>query len=302
MHVIYQHPLAYLLGLQGTALLRAFNGGYDREFTLARFADIRELLDSADRFGDGAQTRRITSEEGYAAWSANYDEPNDLIDLEEPVVRRILSGIPAGQALDAACGTGRHASYLVAQGHRVIGVDSCAPMLSIACGKVPAAGFSLGNLTRLPLPDGELDLAVCSLALSHVADLAAAFAEFARVLRPGGHLVISDSRMDYALVQRLADGSYGCLPHYPRATSEYLTLALPLGFQVRHCEELRHPPFDPAQAPSPATRELPDHPSDFWALRPWYPAAARAASAGNPVLIFWHFQLRARTPQSSAAR
>jgi hypothetical protein len=43
--VIYQHPLPYLLGLQGTALLRAFNGGYDREFTQARIAEIRALLD-----------------------------------------------------------------------------------------------------------------------------------------------------------------------------------------------------------------------------------------------------------------
>src|SRR5437879_1526277 len=115
--VIYQHPLAYLLGLQGTALLRAFHGGHDREFTHARFADIRELLESADQFGDGAQTRRITSEEGYAAWSAHYDQPNDLLDLEEPVVRKILSGIPVGKALDAACGTGRHASYLSSLGH-----------------------------------------------------------------------------------------------------------------------------------------------------------------------------------------
>ena len=49
--VIYQHPLAYLLGLEGLALLRAFSGGYDGEFTLERFREIRELLDSADELG-----------------------------------------------------------------------------------------------------------------------------------------------------------------------------------------------------------------------------------------------------------
>lgn len=43
--VLYQHPLAYLLGLEGLALLRAFSGGYDGEFTLERFREIRELLD-----------------------------------------------------------------------------------------------------------------------------------------------------------------------------------------------------------------------------------------------------------------
>jgi hypothetical protein len=34
-----------------------------------------------------------------------YDEPNDLVDMEQPVVRAILDGWPAGIALDAACGT-----------------------------------------------------------------------------------------------------------------------------------------------------------------------------------------------------
>jgi len=38
--VIYQHPLAYLLGLEGVALLHAFAGEYDREFTEARLAEV----------------------------------------------------------------------------------------------------------------------------------------------------------------------------------------------------------------------------------------------------------------------
>ena len=50
--MIYQHPLAYLVGLQGVALLRAYNGEYDREFTEARIAEIRAMLDCASEFGD----------------------------------------------------------------------------------------------------------------------------------------------------------------------------------------------------------------------------------------------------------
>jgi Methyltransferase domain len=46
--VIYQHPLAYLLGLEGIALLLALSGAYDRDFTLTRFREIQALLDSAD--------------------------------------------------------------------------------------------------------------------------------------------------------------------------------------------------------------------------------------------------------------
>jgi hypothetical protein len=109
------------------------------------------------------------------------------------------------------------------------------------------------------------------------------------VLRPGGHLVIADSRMDYPMVQAMPDGSYGYMPHHSRMTSEYLIAALPLGFEVRHCEELRVPHRDPAAAPPPE-RVLPQHPSDIWTLRAWYPAAAYAASNGDPMLIFWDFE------------
>jgi ubiquinone/menaquinone biosynthesis C-methylase UbiE len=288
--VIYQHPLAYLLGLEGVALLRAFNGGYDRDFTEARLAEIRALLDSAEELGDGVATRALTTAEGYNAWAGSYDEPNDLVDMEQPVVRAILDGLPTGTALDAACGTGRHAAYLAALGHKVIGVDISPEMLAVAAVKVPGGEFREGDLHQLPVPDQHADIVVCALALTHVPDLAPVLAEFARVLRPGGHLVISDSRMDYPLVQALPGGGYGYLPHYNRFTSEYLTAALPLGLQVRRCQELRSPRRDPSAAPA-AERVLPDHPSDIWTLQAWCPAASRAAYSGNPLLIFWHFQL-----------
>jgi ubiquinone/menaquinone biosynthesis C-methylase UbiE len=290
--VIYQHPLAYLLGLEGMALMRAFNGEYDRDFTEARIAEIRALLDSADQLqlGDGVATRPVTTADGYDAWAANYDQPNDLIDLEQPVVRGILDSLPVGTALDAACGTGRHAAYLASLGHVVIGVDVSAEMLAVAVAKVPGGDFRAGDLHQLPVADDEVDLVVCSLALAHVPELGPVLAEFARVLRPGGHLVISDSRMEYPVVQALPSGGYGYLPHFRRVTSEYLVAGLPLGLQVRHCEELRAPRREPGEAPAPV-RILPDHPSDIWTLRDWVPAAYRAANNGSPLLIFWHFQL-----------
>jgi ubiquinone/menaquinone biosynthesis C-methylase UbiE len=288
--VIYQHPLAYLLGLQGAALLRAFNGEYDREFTLARFAEIRDLLDSAGELGDGVTTGPVTAATGYDAWSPNYDEPNDLVEMEQPVVQEMIDARPVGRAVDAACGTGRHAAYLDARGHVVTGVDISPGMLAVARAKVPGGDFREGDLRQLPLPDGQADLVVCALALTHLPDLAPVFTEFARVLRPGGHLVISDSRMDYPVVQALPGGGHGYLPHRHRATSEYLTAALPAGFAVRDCRELRSPMGDPADAPAPE-RALPDHPSDIWTLRRWCPAAHRAARNGMPLLIFWHFQL-----------
>ena len=268
--MIYQHPLAFLLGLEGIALMRAFNGDFDEEFTRARIAEIRALLDSAGQFGEGVETRPVTTAEGCAAWSGDYDEPNDLIDLEQPVIRRILGELPTGTALDAGCGTGRHAAYLSSLGHAVVGVDICPQMPEAARAKVGGADFREGELHQLPVADQSVDLVVCALALTHVPDLGPVLAEFVCVLRPGGHLVISDSRMKYRIVQALPGGGYGDLPHYNRFTSEYLVAALPLGFQVRHCEELRARWSDPNEAPPPV-RILPGHPSDI----------CRAAAGGH---------------------
>src|ERR687886_1019754 len=79
--VVYQHPLAYLLGLEGIALLRAFAGEYDREFTLARIEEIRALLDAADELGDGVEETPMTVQESYAQWAPSYDEPgNELLE------------------------------------------------------------------------------------------------------------------------------------------------------------------------------------------------------------------------------
>lgn len=229
--MIYQHPLAYLMGLEGVALLRAFAGEYDRDFTDARLAEIQALLDSADQFGDGADIPPITTAEGYRAWADAYDQPgNRLIDLEQPIVRQILGRLPPGTALDAACGTGRHAGYLASLGHKVTGVDSSAEMLAIARAKIPGAEFREGDLHQLPVPDHYADAVVCALALSHVPDLAPVLAEFARVLRPGGHLVVSDSRGLFGfpgtpVVKALPGGGFGYLPHHNHLTSDYLTAA-----------------------------------------------------------------------------
>jgi hypothetical protein len=54
---IHQHPLAYLLGLEGVALMRAFAGEYDRAFTEARIEEIRGLLDVGASSDPGSTSR-----------------------------------------------------------------------------------------------------------------------------------------------------------------------------------------------------------------------------------------------------
>ena len=184
----------YVIGVEGLALLRlAFSD--DARGRAARVAEIGDLLGQLD---DGTRLRAPVGTEydlqsGYQQWSATYDQPLRLFSIEEPPMQALIGTIPAGPALDAACGTGRYSTYLAGRGHSVIGVDQSEAMLDLAREKLPAADFRRGDLTALPLPDNSVGAVLCALALVHVPDISAALREFARVLRPGGRLVISDS-------------------------------------------------------------------------------------------------------------
>ena len=62
--IIHQHPLAYLLGLESVALMRGFAGEYDRAFTEARIAEVRELLDRASDLGAGSDVSPLPVVDG----------------------------------------------------------------------------------------------------------------------------------------------------------------------------------------------------------------------------------------------
>jgi len=258
--VIYQDPLAYLLGIEGIALLDAWAGDHDRAFTEARLAEIRRLLNDEKLRDRGVLVERVSAVTAYAQWAAGYDAEagGGLFAADEPVVAGYLAGRKPGVALDAACGTGRFAGFLAERGYRVIGVDSSPDMLAHARRRVPDGEFHVAGLDRLPLPDQSVDVIVCALALVHVARLDPVLAEFARVLRPGGNLVISD--IHHELVTRgsviTARGPAGepCIVNtYRHQTGDYLRAALRVGLQVRWCEEPRvtradGPPAEPATA------------------------------------------------------
>ncbi len=290
----YQHPLAYLLGLEGIALLRAYHGGADREFVQARLAEVRRLLDAPELAGPGVEVGAVDTVTGYREWSSTYDQPgNGLFDQDAPIIDEILGAAPAGLVLDAACGTGRHAERLAAQGHRIIGVDSSPDMLALARERVPDGDFRTGDLHKLPVSDGEVDAVVCTLALTHVPSLGPVLAEFARVLRPGGDLVIADVHPELVLRGSVPKatapgGGPGLVPSYIHQVGDYLRAALPLGLQVRRCEEVR-PPVT-TDEPAPVTSLDPGG----WERWPWslidlVPEAARASAA--PTTLVWHFQL-----------
>jgi SAM-dependent methyltransferase len=290
--VIYEHPLAYLLGVEGIALLRGFTGEFDKDFVEARLAEVRRLLADESLAEAAVEVDRVRTVDGYGVWAATYDQPgNAAFDIDTPLVKEIVDALPVGVALDAACGTGRYAEFLAALGHRVIGVDSSPDMLARARERVPHGDFRQGDLHRLPVGESEVDIVTCGLALTHLPDLSPVMAEFARVLRPGGHLVIADMHPETVLrgsipTLRDPDGRPGRLVSHRHLLGDYLRAALPAGFRLLRCEE----PLAPAQSGEPATDPGP------WDVWPWslaalVPEAARAANAGVPAMVIWHFQL-----------
>jgi demethylmenaquinone methyltransferase/2-methoxy-6-polyprenyl-1,4-benzoquinol methylase len=114
---------------------------------------------------------------------------------------------PGARVLDVAVGTGlvaREAARVTGDPAAVIGLDPSAAMLAEA-----RRGLSLpliqGRAESLPLPDASIDFISMGYALRHVADLSVAFAEFHRVLRPGGTVLLLEiSRPDSPRAYRAA--------------------------------------------------------------------------------------------------
>jgi arsenite methyltransferase len=118
------------------------------------------------------------------------------------LTRRLAQALglrPGRHVIDVASGPGTTARLLAAEfGATVDGVDLGQPAVERARSAAEAAGltaavrFRVGDAERLPLPGGLADAVVCECAFCTFSDKAAAAAEFARVLRPGGRVGITD--------------------------------------------------------------------------------------------------------------
>jgi SAM-dependent methyltransferase len=230
-----------LVGVEGLALLRNLYDGSD-DAAAERLQELRRVLDDP-ALAAAEATPEHDAASGYAIWSDSYDEPgNPIVAIEERVVGELLAPRPLGAALDAACGTGRHARRLVELGHTVSGIDLTPEMLERARVNVPEASFEVGDLRALPFADASFQTLVCGLALAHLPSLDEAVGELSRVLGPGGQLIISVLHPFQALLGwnapfSGADGSRGFVREHPHLHSDYLAAFTNCGLQVSGCHE-----------------------------------------------------------------
>ena len=149
----------------------------------------------------------MSSYEAYDETSRNYDR------TRVPIGSEIILGCLARQArpldtltvLDAGCGTGAYSEAIVDRVGRVEALDMSRGMLDAAAAKLADAaardriGFHPGAITELPFDEASFDAVMINQVLHHLGDDADAgyalhrrvIGEFARVLRPGGALVVN---------------------------------------------------------------------------------------------------------------
>jgi ubiquinone/menaquinone biosynthesis C-methylase UbiE len=180
----------------------------------------------AATFDEGA-SHGLLSDEQRAAWTGRVRE---------------WAGPDPVDALDVGCGTGFFALLLAGLGHRPVGVDLADAMLARAREKAAVAGldvdFRSADAEHLPFADGSFDLVIERHVIWTLPDPPRALAEWARVLRPGGRLVLvegdwrSPGNPDYAPIR-------DSLPLYGgRPAAELEALVRAHGFERTRVEPL----------------------------------------------------------------
>lgn len=143
----------------------------------------------------------------YDREAARYDVTRGGDERADAAAHAIETLLPAAardavRIADVGCGTGIVTVRLLRPGRSVIGIDRSAGMAAVAAGRLPGR-ITLGNVTRLPLASGSVDVVtmVWLVHLLRAAEVAAAVAEAGRALRPGGLLITTVGKNDAAFDQ-----------------------------------------------------------------------------------------------------
>lgn len=145
-------------------------------------------------------------------WADTFTDGVDA-EYEQQIIPLVVRHAPPpeqGTVLDVGCGEGHLARALAARRgeaddtsadastgadagtrtHGVLGVDTAPAMLARAVARGGGVDYLFGSATALPFPDGSVAAVVSCLVMEHIEDLDAAIGEAARVLAPGGRLLL----------------------------------------------------------------------------------------------------------------
>lgn len=158
-------------------------------------ASCRSDLDMASRI---IEERALKTRQFFNEIADDWDEMNREIlgDFSLPDV--ILHAMPedCGVAADLGCGTGEVLEHLRGTCRELIGVDDSPRMLELARRRfgdnMNGISLRIGELDYLPLRDGEADFICINLVLHHLSRPSTSLAEIARVLHPGGLVLVTD--------------------------------------------------------------------------------------------------------------
>jgi ubiquinone/menaquinone biosynthesis C-methylase UbiE len=172
---------------------------------------------------NGRAPEEEASRRHYDRWRAVYSRSRLLASLQ----RKALSGLDlrvGDRLLDVACGAGKLVRAAAPDVERAVGVDLSPGMIEEARRRTAAETpnlvdrieFVVGSSDQLPFADGEFTALVTTTALHHFPAPGASVGEMARVLAPGGRLLIGDSVRDLlpaklgdAFLQRFEKGHVG---------------------------------------------------------------------------------------------
>lgn len=160
----------------------------------------------------------FTHERWNAVWAGS--EPN--YDPAEPQLRDSLALIrrfwpqTSGSFLEAGCGSAANALNLAQSGVAVTGIDLSPAALQMAKGAFAerrlGGEFVLGDVRDIPFPDASFDFVYAGGVVEHFDESAQAVAEMARVLRPGGTLLITAPAFTFSYPYLFLRGNVPALP------------------------------------------------------------------------------------------